>query len=65
MTEAAPRKVLVTASEMGMHNDCIAANDLCPDCWEIMVHAIGHHYNRFGSPAAAAEAYIDDLMAEA
>lgn len=65
MTEAAPRKVLVTASEMGIHNDCLAANDLCETCWEVMVHAIGRHYDKFGSPAKAAEAYIEDLLAEA
>jgi hypothetical protein len=65
MTEAAPKKVLFTASALGMHNDCLAANDLCESCWEIMVRAIGHHYGKYGSPSAAAAAYIADLEAGA
>lgn len=65
MHEALPKKVLATAHENGIHNDCLAASELCAQCWEVVVRAIDHHYAKYGSPAKAAEAYIEDLTVEA
>lgn len=67
MINAIPRKVLQKAAELGIHNDCIAAggDSMCEPCWHIMIHAMDAHYASYGSPTAATEAYIADLLAEA
>jgi hypothetical protein len=64
LTEVLPKKVLSTAHENGLHNDCVAAEQLCPECWEVVVRAIDSHYAHHGSPALAASAFIDDLLEE-
>ena len=61
-----PNKILKTAQERGIHNDCVAAgaDKMCVDCWCIVTLSLDEHYAHLGVQGALA-AFTEDLLAEA
>lgn len=61
-----PTKVLRTAVEKGMHNDCIAAgaDKLCARCHLVMIVSMEQHYAHL-SVEEALVAMADDILEDA
>lgn len=59
-----PRKVLAKAQQLGVHNDCLVSENLCPSCSDNVMLAFDFFYADAKSESELLIRLIEDLKAD-
>lgn len=59
-----PRKVLQKAHELGVHNDCLVSENLCPLCRDNVTAAFDFFYGSYSCAEDVLAAIIRDFIAD-
>ena len=64
MTHGMPQKVLRKALALGVHNDCLVTENVCPPCEATIMLAFDFFYSHLPSSDAVMRAILDDLHSD-